>query len=290
MAPVLFLSHGTTMMLGTDSRTRDYWAALGRDALAHGVKGIIIMGAHWNTPDNTIHVSTNPSPPVMPISNTHPALWSTWKPNPDLETSTRVISILRAKGFTVNPDPNFTWMIDTVPLLIGLFGSECPPVTIISQNSHWDPFYHARIGSALRHLRAERYLLIGSGGGVHNLYRTEWKYMLRYKDNFAMERPPDPKTIEFRQSLEDVICKNGGGPEVRRGIVRLMKHPYFRDAHGTDEHFVSACFVAGAVSGEQDRGLRGRLGAEVWELRSQCESQFSLGDWPEEWLQPGSTK
>jgi ABC-type dipeptide/oligopeptide/nickel transport system permease subunit len=43
MAPVLFLSHGTTMMLGTDSRTRDYWAALGRDALVHGVKGVIIM-------------------------------------------------------------------------------------------------------------------------------------------------------------------------------------------------------------------------------------------------------
>jgi aromatic ring-opening dioxygenase catalytic subunit (LigB family) len=204
----------------------------------------------------------------MPISNTDPTLWSTWKPNPDLETSHRVISLLRSRGFTVDPDPNFTWMIDTVPLLIGMFGREdcCPPVTIISQNAHWDPFTHSRIGAALRHLRAERYLLIGSGGGVHNLYLTEWKYMLRYKDNFAMERPPVWQTLEFRQSLEDVIVRNGGGPELRRGITRLMKHPYFRDAHGTDEHFVSACFVAGAVSGIEDRELRGRLGAEVWEL------------------------
>lgn len=149
-----------------------------------------------------------------------------------------------------------------------MFKDKCPPVTIISQNSHWDPFFYARIGAALRHLRREKYLIIGSGGGVHNLYHTEWKYMLKYKDNFAMEKPPERKTPEFRQSLENVICKNGGGPELERGLTRLMKHPYFREAHGTDEHYVSACFVAGAISAEEDRGSKGRLGPEVWELVS----------------------
>ncbi|KAE8136112.1 Extradiol ring-cleavage dioxygenase, class III enzyme, subunit B [Aspergillus pseudotamarii] len=281
LAPVLFLSHGTTMMLGTDSRTRDYWEALGRDALRHGAKGVIIMGAHWNSLEDKIHVAMNPNPSIMPISNTLPDLWANFRPNPDLATGQRVIDTLRAKGFDVDPDHNFNWMIDTVPLLIGMFKDKCPPVTIISQNSHWDPFFHARVGAALRHLREERYLLIGSGGGVHNLYLTEWKYMLQYKDNFAMEQPPEPKTIEFRQSLEDIICKNGGGPELQRGLTRLMKHPYFRDAHGTDEHYISACFVAGAVSSVEDKGTKGCLGAEAWEL---CESQFCLGTWPEEWL------
>lgn len=38
------------MMLGTDSRTRDYWEALGRDALRHGVKGVIIMV--WASPSD----------------------------------------------------------------------------------------------------------------------------------------------------------------------------------------------------------------------------------------------
>jgi aromatic ring-opening dioxygenase catalytic subunit (LigB family) len=210
----------------------------------------------------------NPKPGVMPISNTLPELWANFKPSPDLETGQRVIDTLRTEGFDVDPDPGFNWMIDTVPLLIGMFGDKCPPVTIISQNSHWDPFFHARIGATLRHLREERFLLIGSGGGVHNLYLTEWKYMLQYKDNFAMERPPEPKTMEFRQSLEDIICKNGGGPKLKRGLTRLMKHPYFRDAHGTDEHYVSACFVAGAVSSVEDLGTPGCLGAEAWELVS----------------------
>jgi hypothetical protein len=52
LPPVLFLSHGTTMMLGENSRVRDYWRKLGDDALRHGVKGVVIM------------VSVNVSPEV----------------------------------------------------------------------------------------------------------------------------------------------------------------------------------------------------------------------------------
>lgn len=81
-----------------------------------------------------------------------------------------------------------------------------------------------------------------------------------------MEVPPDPDSMEFRQALEDVICKIGGGPELRRGLARLMKNPYYREAHGTDDHYVSACFVAGAIGDAEDRGTKASLGAEAWEL------------------------
>lgn len=120
----------------------------------------------------------------------------------------------------------------------------------------------------LRPLRKEGYLFIGSGGGVHNLYRTDWKYMRTYRDNFAQEKPPDETHLEFRQSPEDVICKNGGGPDLKRGVVRLMKHPNYRYAHGTDDHYMPTCFVAGIVGEEEDRGDPATLGAEVWELVS----------------------
>lgn len=202
----------------------------------------------------------------MPLANVHQDHWAKWKPNPDLETGRRAIQMLQNAGFEVEEDSKFEWMIDVFPVMIGMFGDHSPPVTVISQNSHWDPFYHIRIGSALRSLRREGYLIIGSGGGTHNLYRAEWKFMLKYKDNFAMEKTPDEDSIEFRQSLEDIICNNGGGPELRRGLARLMKHPYFREAHGTDEHYVSACFVAGAIGEPEDRGSKGILGAEAWEL------------------------
>lgn len=225
----------------------------------------------------------------MPLANTDAKHWTDWKPNPDIETSRRIIKMLEAEGIDAEEDDKFEWMIDTFPILIGLFGDECPPTTIISQNAYFDPYFHTRLGTILRPLREEKYLIIGSGGGTHNLYRAEWKYMLKYKDNFAMEHPPDVDSIEFRQSLEDVICKNGGGPELRRGLARLMKNPYFREAHGSDEHYVSANFIAGAIGEPEDRGSKGTLGAEAWELRTQCESQFCIGSWPSTWRIKGKT-
>ena len=53
---------------------------------------------------------------------------------------------------------------------------------------------------------------------------------------------------------------------MKRGLVRLMKHPNYRDAHGTDDHYMPTCFIAGVVGEEEDKKDRGVLGAELWEL------------------------
>lgn len=47
-----------------------------------------------------------------------------------------------------------------------------------------------------------------------------------------------------------------------------MKHPNYRDAHGTDDHYMATCFVAGVIGEEEDRRDKAVLGAEVWELVS----------------------
>lgn len=63
-------------------------------------------------------------------------------------------------------------------------------------------------------------------------------------------------------------------------VTRLMKHPQYRDAHGTDDHFMAACFIAGVVDaceGITDGGCE--LGAEDWELVNMCNSQFTVGKW-----------
>ena len=82
-----------------------------------------------------------------------------------------------------------------------------------------------------------------------------------------METPPEAWALEFRQAVYDVITKTSG-PKLRRGLTRLMKHPQYRDAHATDDHFMSAMFVGGAVGDEEDEGCFGRLMAEDWELVS----------------------
>ena len=213
-----------------------------------------------------IAMNTNVTP--QPIALVERAQYVDYKANADLKTASRCLEMLKAAGYEVEADYKFNWLIDTFPMIFRMFPSGCPPVTIISQNSYFDPHYHMDVGRVLRPLRREGYLFIGSGGGVHNLYRTEWKYMVKYRDNFAQELPPDETHLEFRQALEDVICNNGGGPALKRGIVRLMKHPNYRDAHGTDDHYIPTCFIAGVVGEEEDSAEQGVLGAELWELAS----------------------
>ena len=36
------------MMLGEESKSADYWKASGDEALSHGFKGVMMMGAHWD--------------------------------------------------------------------------------------------------------------------------------------------------------------------------------------------------------------------------------------------------
>ena len=96
-----------------------------------------------------------------------------------------------------------------------------------------------------------------------------------------MESPPDRVMLNFRQEFEDAMTKHSG-PELRRAISMLMKLPEYRDAHGTDDHFMASLFVAGLCGSQEDIGLPAQLGAEDWELRNMCNSQFTLGSWPAE--------
>ncbi|KIW99954.1 uncharacterized protein Z518_10882 [Rhinocladiella mackenziei CBS 650.93] len=278
LTPVYFFSHGSTMMLGEESESAKYWKQCGDEALAHNIKGVVIMGAHWAALNNAVQVATNPSPNKSPVAYVHPSKYVDYKLNPDIPTANRCISMLRAAGFEAEGNPSFNWIHDTYLILIRMFPSGCPPTTIISMNSRYDPHFHVAMGEALRPLRREGYLLIGSGGAVHNLYRNKWEPMLDYRDNFAQQTPPEPWALEFRQSFQDVVGANSG-PRLKRAVTRLMKHPQYRDAHATDDHFMSAMFVAGAVGDEEDQGTYGELKAETWELTNMCNSQYAFGSW-----------
>ncbi|RMY06003.1 hypothetical protein D0867_09840 [Hortaea werneckii] len=265
--PVFFYSHGSTMMLGEESESADYWKKCGDEALEHGIKGVIMMGAHWDARgENNIEVSMNPSPGKSPVAYVHPSKYVDYKLEPDLPTGNRVISMLNNAGINTRANEKFEWIHDTYLILIRMFPNKCPPTTIISMNTRFDPHLHMKVGTKIRPLRNEGYLVIGTGGAVHNLYRNVWAPMLKYRDNFAQETPPEGWALEFRQSVEDCITQNRG-PALRRAITRLMKHPQYRDAHATDDHFMAACFVAGAAGDwEDEEQEKGRLGAETWEL------------------------
>lgn len=337
-SPVHLFSHGTTMMLGEESASANYWKKCGDEALARGVKHVVMMvslfpflshysplllqsstdifqGAHWSTSDPGVLISANPKPAKSPVAYVHPSKYQSYELNPDLDFVPTLQAHLSAAGIPSRPDPAFDWIHDTYLVLVRMFPGGCPPTTIVSTNSLYDPHFHTAVGAALRPLRfggasssGDRTLFIGSGGSVHNLYRNVWGPMLRHRDNFAQPTAPEPWALAFRQEVVDVFCagasarvpadeaafgreirsgtsKGGGtgvgGPLLRRKATSLMKHPRYRDAHATDDHFMATMFVAGLCGGRGDEGMQGVMGAEDWELTNMCNSQFTIGSWGE---------
>lgn len=138
------------------------------------------------------------------------------------------------------------------------------PLVVISSNSHFDPHQHLQVGIALRHLRRQKCLLIGSGGAVHNLYRNDFGPAVFYRDSFGQEKQPEQWALDFGQAFTDAVLLNSG-PSLRKAVTRLMQHPQFRDAHGTDDHFMPAIFIAGAAGTVEDQGKPNFDGAECWE-------------------------
>lgn len=209
-----------------------------------------------------------------------PERYENFKLSADLETGQRVIKLLQGAGIPAQANKTFDFIHDTFLLLIRMFPTRKSkiPVVIISTNARMDPHHHTRIGAAVRPLRYENVLIIGSGGAVHNLYRNNWMQMVLWRDNLAMPRPPQDCMLEFRQAFEEAFVTNTG-PALRRAVTRLMKHPRFRDAHGTDEHFIPSCFVAGAAGDPEDVGTYNRKTAECWELVNMANTQYQLGEW-----------
>lgn len=276
------------------------------------------QGAHWATTFNGILIAANPAPSKSPVAYVAPEKYQDYALNPDLSFIPTIQAHLTAAGIPSKPDPTFDWVHDTYLILIRMFPRGCPPTTIISSQHKYDPHFHVAVGAALRPIRTNfakyKTLIIGSGGAVHNLYRNVWAPMLRYRDNFAQTKPPGSWALDFRQEVIDAFVAGNtatkavdeaaygtalrsggsgsgsgekerqltggvGGPKLRRKITALMKHPKYRDAHGTDDHFMPALFVAGLCGAKEDEGIRGELGAEDWELTNMCNSQFTLGSW-----------
>lgn len=126
-----------------------------------------------------IEVAMNPKPGKSPVGYVHPSKYIDYKLEADLPNGERCMSMLKEEGFNVKANKDFEWIHDTFLIMIRMFPEECPPTVIVSMNDKFDPHFHMRVGEALRPLRREGYLIIGTGGAVHNLYRNVWWPMLK---------------------------------------------------------------------------------------------------------------
>lgn len=179
----------------------------------------------------------NPNLEKNPVAYVHPSRYVDYKLNPDFPTGQRCVEMLKNAGYNASGNDKFNWIHDVHLISIHMLPKACPPTTLISLNARYDPHYHMKVGSTVRELRKENYLLIGTGGAVHT--GTDWsqcfasrtislKICLRSHGHWSSGRP-------WRMQSTIIQDHDSGGPnEIKEesGIQRRSCSGWsFHDCH-----------------------------------------------------------
>lgn len=225
----LFISHGAPSLPLSDEPTRDFLMDLGRRLPLP--RGLIVISAHWQLPG--FAVKTAPLYEAWHDFYGFPdELYQLrYAPRGDVALAQRVTAALAGAGIAA-PPVNET-KIDHgvwVPLLLMWPEAQVPLVQLSLGRA--DPAAHYRAGQALAALAGEDYLVIGSGGYVHNL--REWM-MGTLEPGWAADFE-GWMTQRLEAGDWKALC------DYRRQAPQAVR------AHPTDEHLLPL-FVAGGAGG-----------------------------------------
>lgn len=166
--PVIFLGHGSPMIALENNLITQNLAELGRTLPKP--KGILAISAHWYL--KKLCVQSDPLPrQVYDMQGFPEALYQVKYPaKGSIELTRRVLELLE------RAETNDSWGIDhgSWSVLHHLFPGAPYPVVQLSVDALSSPEELMEIGRALRPLRQEGWLILGSGNIVHNLLQARW--------------------------------------------------------------------------------------------------------------------
>ncbi|VDB95759.1 unnamed protein product [Peniophora sp. CBMAI 1063] len=278
-----FFSHGSPRTLVDATDTTAFAQKIAEYSKQNGITGIVWMSAHWETHGGKLEISSSPNPGKDLISFVPKEVlewYNSYKINSSPKLAQRCHSMLRAAGLDVDLNPEAIWHQDVMIPIRWMYPNDvdCPPMTIISVNGRFDPYMHLKVGLALRPLRHEKILLIGTGGGVHNLYTVSWHRMLLYQDTLTRTKPVDPDLDAFGVAMKECATRNSG-PALGRALTRLLAHPHFLRSNPTPEHYLPMIYAAGACTAREDdtEEYHNIFGGENWEMDTQLNVNFAFG-------------
>lgn len=232
VAPALFVSHGSPMVaLDSDAYPR----ALRAFAEGAGApKALVVVSAHWETAGG-VRVTSSAAPPLIHDFYGFPeALYQLTYPSPGAPAlAEELVGKLTAAGVPAVVDASRgldhgAW----VPLRLAFPEAKVPVVQVsIPYGAPAEALM--RMGEALRPLRSEGVLLMGSGGMVHNLR------VLDFQNKHA---PVQPWAAEFDAWVAERLARRDFS-----GVLSWRSAPNARVAHPSAEHFLPLFFVLGAA-------------------------------------------
>ncbi|MCB9693809.1 MAG: dioxygenase [Alphaproteobacteria bacterium] len=240
--PTIYLPHGggpwpwiADMAAGT--RALRTWLESLPSTLPEPPRAILCVTAHWEAPVAT--VSTASRPGMLYDYGGFPAhTYQIQWPAPGApDVAGRVRALLGDAGIPSAEDASRGFDHGTfVPLAVAWPGADVPTVQL-SLVRGLDPALHLRIGRALRPLRDEGVLIVGSGMSYHN--------MQGFFD--AMRGGPSRKDAEvFDTWLADALVR----ADRDTSLTAWDRAPRARASHPREEHLLPLMVVAGAAEGD----------------------------------------
>lgn len=251
MLPALFVSHGSPMLVLTESPARDFLRGLGR--VIGRPSAILVASAHWETRVPALNaVARNAT--IHDFYGFPPALFAMrYEPPGAPELARRAGGLLAAAGFETGIDPergldHGAW----VPLSL-MYPEADIPVLQVGIQSALDPAHHWRVGRALAPLRADNVLVMGSGSFTHDLSRL--------RRGVVDGAQPDD-VVAFSDWFDTAIVDG----RVADLLDYRERAPHAVRQHPTDEHLLPL-YVALGAGGEMVAAERLHCSAMYSSLR-----------------------
>lgn len=235
LLPALYVSHGAPLFAleaGTTGPALTRWGAQLR-AQFPPLRGVVVLSAHWM--ERTAQVMTGAAPATWHDFRGFPApLYQLQYPAPGAPLlAQEVLALLQAAGVPAQGDAERPFDHGAWVPLRHLFPQADVPVLQVALPVSAGPAEVYALGAALRSLRAQGVLLVGSGSMTHNLGEFFG----------GAQAQVAPYVLEFSRWIEAAL-RRGDMPAL---LNYRNEAPHAVRAHPTEEHFLPFFFALGAA-------------------------------------------
>ena len=245
MQPTYFINHGGGPCFFLAGPMRNAWSELEgylrgfAAALDRRPRAILIVSGHWEEARPTVNMGA--APPLLFDYHGFPehTYQLAWPAPGEPSLATRVGDLLGAAGIESGSDASRGWDHGVfVPLKLMFPDADIPTVQL-SLRRDLDPAAHLAVGRALKPLREDGVLIVGSGQTYHNM-----------RGFMRGDIGVDPAAEAFDGWLRGAVAD---GAKRDRLLTGWEQAPGARQAQPHEDHFLPLMVAAGAASGEPGR-------------------------------------
>jgi aromatic ring-opening dioxygenase catalytic subunit (LigB family) len=241
MQPAFFINHGggpcffleSGPMRSTWRELEDYLLRFA-SALSEPPRALLVVSGHWEETVPTVNVSA--APPLLFDYQGFPdyTYRITWPAPGSPEIACLVRKLLNDAGLSsaANNRRGYDHGV-FIPLKVAFPNAEIPVVQL-SMQTGLDPAAHLAIGRALKPLREQGVLIIGSGLTYHNM-----------RGFAAASTDPEAEAFDtwLRRAITDTHTRDQSLIDWEQAVGARHVHPY-------EDHLLPLMVAAGAASGE----------------------------------------